>query len=217
MSCESNVTEEKSPDGLGNKNFNEPSSAQCLPGPASGLDVVTNESAEPASASDPTTVEGMGHLLKDHMPNTELPLSIRNANLAEAVRCKRCISCDRVANDAKAAQPSERFLDKSLKNAKSSRAPAGIAEPDFNTSTFQPKRIRAATSHSPLCDHSHNGRLSPNTAKGASCQKSSQGLCLVHVVFGKYRPGLVVTGSSVVCRTATVPPVVAAFSFPDKG
>ncbi|KAL3227341.1 hypothetical protein MRX96_048790 [Rhipicephalus microplus] len=62
------VAEEESPDGLGNENFNEPSLAPSLPGSASGRDVVTNKSPEPASGGDLITHEGMGHPLERPHP-----------------------------------------------------------------------------------------------------------------------------------------------------
>ncbi|KAL1429288.1 hypothetical protein MTO96_016499 [Rhipicephalus appendiculatus] len=52
VSCDLDVAEEESPDGLGNENANEPSSAQCLPDPSSGGNVVINESPDPASGGD---------------------------------------------------------------------------------------------------------------------------------------------------------------------
>ncbi|XP_037511063.1 uncharacterized protein LOC119387672 [Rhipicephalus sanguineus] len=175
VSCHLDVAEEESPDGLGNKNVDELSSAQCVAGPASGGDVVINESPDPASGGDPVANESPGHLSKDHIPNNaELPPSTPNAVHGKAVQHKRGFSCDHVANGAKAAQRSKHFHGSSLDKAKARIAPASITESDNGPGTSQPKRIRAVTWHPPQYDHNDNGAPPPNAAKGAARQKLAQ-------------------------------------------
>ncbi|KAL1469288.1 hypothetical protein MTO96_004990 [Rhipicephalus appendiculatus] len=105
--------------------------------------------------------------------NAELPSSTPSAVHAKSVQKKRRISCDYVANDAKATRRSEHFHGSTLDEAEASAAPASITESDYDPGTSAPKRIRAATEHPPQHDSNENGASSPHAPKGAACQKTA--------------------------------------------
>ncbi|KAH7935927.1 hypothetical protein HPB52_015182 [Rhipicephalus sanguineus] len=162
ISCKLEVAEVGRQDGLGNENADEPPSAHCVADPASGADLVTNESP--------------GHLSKEDIPNNaELQPCTPSVVHAKAVQRKRSIYGDHVPNDAKATRRSERFHESSPEKSESSATPESITESDYGPGTSRPKRIRAETRHPAQCDPSDNGTPSQNAPKGATCQKSAQG------------------------------------------